>query len=141
MELDQQIKLRLKLIYKGGSIMADILDVVVSIKRNGRDVTGFPFQWRKVVDELQQFSYEKATGGGYETLPTTQIATVQALVVTADQATTIRLDGQSDAGIVLNAGGLLLALDITADASASTNATLDNSSGSTAVVTGLGAGT
>ena len=121
--------------------MADVLDVTVIIKRNGRDVTGFPFQWRKVVDELQQFSYEKASGGGYETLPTTQIAAVQALVLTADQATTIRLDGQSDAGIVLNAGGLLLALDITADASASTNATLDNSSGSTAVVTGLGAGT
>ena len=121
--------------------MADILDVTVIIKRNGRDVTGFPYQKRMVIDELQQFSYEKATGGGYETLPTTQITTVQALVVTADQATTIRLDGQSDAGIVLNAGGLLLALDITADASASTNATLDNSSGSTANITGLGAGT
>jgi len=141
MELDQQIKLRLKLIYKGGSIMADILDVVVSIKRNGRDVTGFPFQWRKVVDELQQFSYEKATGGGYETLPTTQIAAVQALVLTADQSITLRLDGQSDAGIPLNAGGLLLVLDSNLDASTSTNATLDNSSGATAVVAGLGAGT
>lgn len=119
----------------------DVLDVTVIIKRNGRDITGFPFQWRKVVDELQSFTYEKATGGGYETLPTTQIAALQALVVTADQALTLRLDGQSDAGIVLNAGGLLLALDITADASASTNATLDNSSGSTAVITGLGAGT
>ena len=53
----------------------------------------------------------------------------------------VRLDGQSDAGIVLSAGGLLLLLDITADASSTTNATLDNSSGSTAVVTGLGAGT
>ena len=121
--------------------MADILDVVVSIKRNGRDVTGFPFQWRKVVDELQQFSYEKATGGGYETLPTTQIAAVQALVLTADQSITLRLDGQSDAGIPLNAGGLLLVLDSNLDASTSTNATLDNSSGATAVVAGLGAGT
>jgi len=121
--------------------MADILDVTVIIKRNGRDVTGFPYQKRMVVDELQQFSYEKATGGGYETLPTTQIATLQALALVADQALTVRLDGQSDAGIVLSAGGLLLLLDITADASSTTNATLDNSSGSTAVVTGLGAGT
>lgn len=121
--------------------MADILDVTVIIKRNGREVAGFPYQKRMVVDELQQFSYEKATGGGYETLPTTQISTLQALAIVADQALTIRLDGQSDAGIVLSAGGLLLALDITADASASTNATLDNSSGSTAVITGLGAGT
>ena len=121
--------------------MSDILDVIVIVKRNGREVAGFPYQKRLVVDELQSFSYEKSTGGGYETLPTTQIGTIQALVVTADQATTIRLDGQSDAGIVLNAGGLLMALDITADASAATNATLDNSSGSTAIITGLGAGT
>ena len=121
--------------------MADILDVTVIIKRNGRDVTGFPYQKRTVVDELQQFSYEKATGGGYETLPTTQIAAVQALVLTADQSITLRLDGQSDAGIPLNAGGLLLVLDSNLDAGVSTNATLDNSSGSTAVVTGLGAGT
>lgn len=121
--------------------MADILDITVIIKRNGRDVAGFPYQKRMVVDELQSFAYEKATGGGYETLPTTQIATLQALALVADQALTIRLDGQSDAGIVLSAGGLLLVLDATLDASASTNATLDNSSGSTAVITGLGAGT
>lgn len=121
--------------------MADILDVTVIIKRNGRDVTGFPYQKRMVIDELQQFSYEKSTGGGYETLPTTQIAAVQALVLTADQSITLRLDGQSDAGIPLNAGGLLLVLDSNLDAGTSTNATLDNSSGSTAIVTGLGAGT
>ena len=121
--------------------MADVLDVTVIIKRNGRDVTGFPFQWRKVVDELQSFAYEKSTGGRYETLPTTQIAALQALAFVADQAVTLRLDGQSDAGIVLSAGGLLLVLDATIDASSTTNATLDNSSGSTAVVTGLGAGT
>ena len=121
--------------------MADILDVTVIIKRNGRDVTGFPYQKRMVIDELQQFSYEKATSGGYETLPTTQIAAVQALVLTADQSITLRLDGQSDAGIPLNAGGLLLVLDSNLDAGVSTNATLDNNSGSTANITGLGAGT
>ena len=32
--------------------MADILDVTVIIKRNGRDVAGFPYQKRMVVDEL-----------------------------------------------------------------------------------------
>lgn len=121
--------------------MADILDVTVTVKLNGRDVKGFPYQKRLVVDEVQQFAYEKATGGGYETLPITQIATLQALVLAPDQALTVRVDGQSDAGLVLNAGGLLLLLDSTTDAGASTNATIDNSSGSTAVITGLGAGT
>ena len=81
--------------------MADILDVTVIIKRNGRDVTGFPYQKRMVVDELQQFSYEKATGGGYETLPTTQIATLQALALVADQALTVRYE-QEEIDRVLN---------------------------------------
>lgn len=121
--------------------MADVLDVTVTVKRNGRDVPGFPYSKRMLVDEVQQFSYEKATGGGYETLPTTQIATIQALILAPDQALTVRLDGQSDAGIALNAGGLLLVLDSTTDAGASTNNTIDNSSGSTANIVGLGAGT
>ena len=63
--------------------MADILDVTVIIKRNGRDVAGFPYQKRMVVDELQSFAYEKATGGGYETLPTTDTS---VLISSADPA-------------------------------------------------------
>jgi len=119
----------------------DVLDVTVTVKLNGKDVAGFPYQKRMIVDEVQQFSYEKATGGGYAAVPTNQLDTVQALLLTADKAVTIRLDGQGDAGIVLSAGGLIVILDATLDASSTTNATLDNSSGETAVITGLGAGT
>ena len=121
--------------------MADILDITLTIKRNGQLVSGFPRQYRQLVDEVQQFAYEKATGGGYETVPTTQIAALQVLALTADQAITIRLDGQSDAGISLNANGLLLIIDGTIDAGASTNATIDNSSGSAATIMGVGGGT
>lgn len=122
--------------------MTDQLEVTVSVKLNGYEIAGFPYRKRLLVDEAQQFSYEKATGGGYETLPTTQIASLAALILSSpDQALTVRLDGQSDAGIVLNAGGLVLVVDGTLDAGASTNATIDNSSGSTALVQGLGAGT
>jgi hypothetical protein len=121
--------------------MADQIEVTVSIKLNGWEIAGFPYRRRILVDEAQQFSYEVATGGGYGTLPTTQIAALSLLALTADQAITARLDGQSDAGVALNAGGLLLLIDSNVDAGASTNATVDNSSGSTAVVKGLGAGT
>lgn len=121
--------------------MADQLEITVSIKKNGWEIPGFPYRRRMLVDETQQFSYEKATGGGHESLPVTQIASLQALVLTADQALTARVDGQSDAGIVLSAGGLLLVVDATIDAGASTNATIDNSSGAVALVRGLGAGT
>lgn len=119
----------------------DVLDVTVTVKLNGKDIAGFPYQKRLTVDEVQQFAYEKATGGGYAAVPTNQLDTIQAFIFTADQAVTLRLDGQSDAGIVLTAGGLVLIMDATLDASSTTNATLDNSSGSTANITGLGAGT
>ena len=104
-------------------------------------MAGFPKFYRKQVDEVQEFSYEKATGGGHESIPTTQLGELQVLAITADQALTIRLDGQSDAGVVLAARGLLLIVDGDLDAGASTNATIDNSSGSTAQVSGLGGGT
>ena len=121
--------------------MADQLDITISFKKNGYEIAGFPYHKRLLADETQQFSYEKATGGGHETLPITQIGSVSVLVLTADQALTLRLDGQSDAGIVLSAGGVVLVVDATIDAGSSTNATIDNSSGSTALVKGLGAGT
>lgn len=121
--------------------MADTIDITISIKRNGRELQNFPKQYRKLVDEVQEFSYEKADGGGYAAIPTTQLDEVQILAVTADQQITLRLDGQSDAGVLLNANGLLLIIDGDLDAGASTNATLDNSSGSTAIITGFGAGT
>ena len=121
--------------------MADQLDITVSVKRNGQDVPGFPYRHRVLVDEVQTFSYEKADGGGYVSLPIAEVASVSALILTADQALTVRLDGQSDAGIPLTANGLLLVIGGPIDAGASTNATIDNSSGSTAVVKGLGAGT
>jgi hypothetical protein len=121
--------------------MADQIEVTVSLKVNGVELTGFPYRRRLTVDEAQHFSYEKATGGGHETLPTTHIASLSLLALTGDQSLTLRLDGQSDAGLVLNAGGLALVVDGTIDAGASTNATIDNSSGSTALVKGLGAGT
>jgi len=121
--------------------MADILDITVTIKRNGQLISGFPRQYRQLVDEVQQFAYEKTTGGGYAALPTNQLDAVQILALTADQAVTVRLDGQSDAGISLNANGLLLIVDGNLDAGVSTNATLDNSSGSTATISGIGGGT
>ena len=121
--------------------MADTIDITIIIKRNGVDVPNFPYRRRLVVDEVQSFSYERATGGGYVSLPVDQMDTLQALVVSADQATTIRLAAQTDTGIALNAGGLLLVVDAAIAAAAATNAKLDNSSGSTTVVSGLGAGT
>ena len=63
-------------------------------------------------------------------------------IITANQQLTFRLDGQSDAGIVLNAGGLIALFNVDIDAGAgSSNASVNNNSGSTATITGIAGGT
>lgn len=118
------------------------IEIEVTVKRDGRPLEYLRTVRRIELDELQEFKYEKATGGGFVALPTSKLDEIQALVFQAvDQQVTLRLDGQSDAGIVLNAGGMVVILDADIDASAATNATVDNSSGSTALLQGLAAGT
>lgn len=122
--------------------MADVYDVLVTVRKNGLALPDFnPIVRRITCDESQPFVYEKATGGGYASLPATQLDTLQLLLLLVDQQQTLRLDGQSDAGLVINAGGLVLLLNVTVDAGASTNAAIENTSGSTALNQGLAAGT
>lgn len=121
--------------------MGNTLEIHVTVKRDGKLLSGFPIARRIQCDEVQQFSTEQGTGGGYFTLPITSIDTLQALLLTPSAAVTVRLAGQASAGVVINAGGLLLLIDAAIAATAATNATIDNSSGSTAVLDGLAGGT
>lgn len=122
--------------------MATMYDISVSIRRNGQEVFDVPLTARLTCDEyVGPAVYERATGGGYVALPTSVLDELQLLVVKADTAVTVRLDGQSDAGIVLHANGFLVVVNGDIDAGASTNATLDNSSGDTAVIQAFAAGT
>lgn len=117
------------------------LRVTVQVDLDGVPVAGFPLVRRLELDESQGFVFEKATGGGYTAVPTGELATVQALVLTSDQDVTIRLNGQSDAGVALVAGGVLAIVDATINAGATTNVTVTNASGSTANIRGVAAGT
>ena len=109
---------------------------------------GVPYKsWvrRITCDEAQPFDTEQAAHGDTTTftaLPGDKLDTVQVLILQPDQAVTVRLDGQTDAGIVLSAGGLLAIVDATIDAGAgAANAKVNNNSGATAVLSGLLAGT
>lgn len=116
--------------------MPSVLEVQVTAKLNGRILPNFP-QYRRVqLDETQQFSVEQATGGGYLPIQATQISTLQALVLNPSTLVTVRIAGQSDAGLAINAGGLLLILD-----ASTTTVSVDNSSGSTVLLEGLAGGT
>lgn len=121
------------------------LEITLTVKRDGQPVNGFPVTRRIEADEVQHFSYEQAAHGDITTfgaVPADQINTVQALVLRTTKAITVRLDGQSDAGVPLNAGGILIVLDSTIDAGAgASNAKVNNNSGATALIEGLAAGT
>lgn len=120
------------------------LEATITIRRNGVVIQNIA---RRIeVDELQAFNYEKAADNDavtFSALPADQIANIQFLLARTNKAITIRLDGQTDAGIVLNAGGLLLIVDATIDAGAgASNAKINNPAASDiALVEGLAAGT
>jgi len=116
-------------------------ELTVRLKRDGESVNGYPIHRRLEVDEAVTFDHEEATGGGYVTLPTGELDEINFLALRVDQQVTIRLDGQTDAGIVLNAGGALFIIDADIDAGASANATISNASGSTVNVKGFAGGT
>lgn len=124
--------------------MSQTLEVTIQATLDGDPIPGFPSRKSITVDESTLFTYEHANDGDtttFTTIPGSKLATVQALLLKSDQAVTVRLDGQSDAGIVLSAGGILIILDATIDAGATTNATINNNSGSTANVKGASIGT
>jgi len=105
------------------------LKVTVLVEVDGQPVPGFPYVRRVVADEVQAFNPTTKVGDGngttFTALPTSAITTMQGLLVRADQDVTIRLDGQTDAGVLLKAGGLLLIIDSTINAGATTNATVN----------------
>lgn len=119
-----------------------VLELTITATLDSTPLTGFPLLRRLTIDESQPFDYEQATGGGYLAVPGDKIDTVQALVVRTDKALTLRLDGQTDAGIEINAGGCVVLVDVTIDAGAgASNAKLSNASGATARIRGVTAGT
>lgn len=120
-------------------------EIEVRVRRNGKPVSGLhPFIRRLTVDEDGAFEYEHADDADavtFTSIPDAKIAEAQLLAISPSRQATIRLDGQTDAGLVINAGGLLLAIDADIDNGAGVNASINNNSGGSAVISGLVAGT
>lgn len=114
------------------------------------ELDGNPNPIQKIVRRLEQpefqsFNYEKADDGDSTTftaVPLDQLATIALLYLESDRQVTIRLDGQTDAGIVINAGGFVLLHDVTIDSGAgASNLSMNNDSGGVAQIKGCGFGT
>lgn len=124
--------------------MADTLTCTISIEKNGQQLPGFPVVRRVSVDEMVTFSTEQASSDGVFAAPNlSNLASVTFFYYSANQITKLLFDGNSDTSTPLEmaANGLLVLVNPTIDAGASTNITIENDSGSTALLTGVAGGT
>lgn len=120
--------------------------VTVKVEQDGLPFPGLEqLVFRLQPDEIQHFlPYEKAADAlatTFTSLPVEQVGSISFLLLTPDRQQTFRLDGQTNAGIVLGANGLLLIINGVIDDGASTNVTVNNSAGAVATIRGLAAGT
>lgn len=124
--------------------MADTLTCTVVIEKNGQTLPGFPVVRRVSVDEMVNFSTEQASSDGVFGAPPglTALSSVTFFYYTANQITKLLFDGNSDATAPLEmaANGLIVLINPTIDAG-STNITIENDSGNTALLTGIAGGT
>ena len=123
--------------------MASNIKVTVIVEKDGVMIEGFPLFYKASFDETQRFDgMERATGASYVALPSGELDTIQLLCLRADKTVSLRLNGQSDAGLTIVPNGFVLLAGVTINAGAATNALLQNNSGATTVVTpGIAAGT
>ena len=118
--------------------------MTLSLEKDGVPLTGSPFTRNLTLAESQEFNYAEANDGNtttFSAVPAEQIADIRCLLITADQTLTFRFDGQTDVGITINAGGLLFFFDSNINSGAgSSNASVNNNSGSVATVKGFAGG-
>ncbi len=110
------------------SVNAELSDVLLP---------DLPFVRRDEYDECIAFSYDQADGAGYVAIPgSTAITTIQLVVLQPTQDVEVRINGQSDQGTPVSAGGLFLCMN-----TAITAITVNNDSGSTVDIRGALFGT
>jgi hypothetical protein len=117
----------------------------VALELDGVPLAGSPWVRRYELPELSQVSQEQADDGDATTFNAVQAAhldTLRVVFLVPDRQATFRFDGQTDGGLTMDAGGLVLLLGATIDAGAGAdNASVNNNSGGTVTLRGLLVGT
>ncbi len=118
--------------------MSHSLEMTLSLKLDSQPYPGFPLTRRLQVDEVTPLGYEQDAGAGYTALSGV-FASLSVVVLTTDQALSLRLNNQSNGNIPLNAGGLVVVFDGAIDTG--TLLSVLNSGGTNASMNGLLGGT
>lgn len=104
------------------------LRVTVHAEVDGQVLPGFPLIKRITTDQISVFNPATKPAddppGTYTSLPIEHLGTVQALVLRPDATITLRLDGQTDAGIPLGPDSLFLVVGTDLDAGVTVNASV-----------------
>jgi hypothetical protein len=102
---------------------ADLVGLVTAAVPYGRRVE---FAQAFAVD------YDQASGVSFVAVPaSTSLTTLAGVILRSNKTVTVRISGQSDQGITLNPGGILIVFDGTM-----TGVTVQNNSGATAHIDG-----
>ena len=96
--------------------MSSLIEVEVTVRVDGQVMNGFPFIRRILVNQADQFNYQKAADNNsttYTTISGTNIPTARnVLIVKSDSQVNLRLNGAaSGVSIPLNANGLVIIID------------------------------
>lgn len=105
-----------------------VIEVIVSIKQDGVEIFSTPLHRRVTVAEASgPFISTMLASASYVALPPSVLGEVDMLLIQPiETQTTVRLDAQTDKGIIIQPGGILLLLDGYIVAGTSTNVKLFN---------------
>lgn len=118
------------------------IEATIILKQDGVDVPGFPITMRAAVVMLENY-VDGALPNDVFFHPFGGLTTIQniSFVRALDQPVTVRLNGQTDAGADLTAGGLIFVFGGVLDASIPTNLTVKNTGSDPGAVQVLVGGT
>lgn len=114
--------------------------LTVRLERDGVPVPGYPLRRQVTVPELQRFDpIARAADGSFRSLPIEQINTLKILALRPDRPVTVRLSGQTSAGIPVKADGLVLFFSTAMIQPSNRNASVRNDDTEVAYLRGVGA--
>jgi hypothetical protein len=119
-----------------------VYTVTLTIQEDGVTIPGFPVvKTLTTAESAGRQVLVRASGGGYVNLPVAELGDVNLLMVDTTQALSIRFNDQTDAGLPMNASGLLLLVNSAIPSGATAKVSADNASGSAATIVQVAGGT